>query len=122
MEFMDLITATWYGMYWWLAVIIAIYLIYCWFRLLHIMQEARVYNEDRWNGPRWTLSYKSAIQGTLSENRNFVTMYDVLMMVIQIPAVGVAFILIFFRKLLDIKIWTWKKEEKKDDKTVKDAQ
>lgn len=122
MTFFDLLTATWYGMYWWLAVIIAIYLIYCWFRLLHIMQEARVYNEDRWNGPRWTLSYKSAIQGTLSENRNFVTMYDVLMMVIQIPAVGVAFVLIFFRKLLDIKIWTWKKEEKKDDKAVKDAQ
>lgn len=122
MTFFDLLTATWYGMYWWLAVIIAIYLIYCWFRLLHIMQEARVYNEDRWNGPRWTLSYKSAIQGTLSENRNFVTMYDVLMMVIQIPAVGVAFVLIFFRKLLDIKIWTWKKEEKKDDKAIKDAQ
>ena len=122
MNIVDLLSATWYGMYWWLAVIIAIYLVYCWFRLLHIMQEARVYNEDRWNGPRWTLSYKSAIQGTLSENRNFVTMYDVLMMVIQIPAVGVAFILIFFRKLLDIKIWTWKKEEKKDDKAVKDAQ
>lgn len=122
MTFMDLLTTTWYGMYWWLAIIIAIYLIYCWFRLLHIMQEARVYNEDRWNGPRWTLSYKSAIQGTLSENRNFVTMYDVLMMVIQIPAVGVAFVLIFFRKLLDIKIWTWKKEEKKDDKAIKDAQ
>lgn len=122
MTFTDLLTATWYGMYWWLAVIIAIYLIFCWFRLLNIMESARLYNEDRWNGPKWTLSYKKAIQSQLAQNRDYVTAYDVLLMIIQIPAVGVAFVLIFFRKLLDIKIWTWKKEEKKDDKAIKDAQ
>lgn len=120
---MDFLTSTYYGIYWWLIIVIAIYAIFCWFKLLEIMRSARDYSEDKFlNGKRWTLSYKKAIQGTLAENRDFVTAFDVLMMVIQLPAVGVAFILIFFRKLLDIKIWTWKKEVKKDDEAIKDAQ
>lgn len=120
---MEFLSKTYYGVYLWLLVIIAIYAIFCWFKLLEIMRSARDYSEDRYlNGKRWTLSYKKAIQGTLAENRDFVTAFDVLMMVIQLPAVGIAFILIFFRKLLDIKVWTWKKEVKKDDEAIKDAQ